>query len=222
MNIFELKESPVFRTMQEEEIAQALSVFRSEEKHYQKGETVLLAGNITKAFGIVLEGSVTIENNDFWGNRTILSIAEIGDFFAEVYAILGNEPMLVDVRANEDCRILFLNVGDKPKGEPSDWHIKFLQNLLLISARKNLMLSGRAFHISPKTIRERVEAYLNSVSLKKQSKEFDIPFDRQQLADYLNVERTALSKELGKMKRDGIIDFRRRHFILCGDAADNL
>lgn len=212
MNLSEIKKSPLFEAMKEEEIAQALSVFRSKEKHYQKGETILLAGNTTKSLGIVLDGSVTIENNDFWGNRTILSMAEKGDFFAEVYAMLGNEPLMVDVCANEECRILFLNVGDKPTAQPSEWHLKFLQNLLLISARKNLMLSGRAFHISPKTIRERVEAYLNTVSVKKHSNEFDIPFDRQQLADYLNVERTALSKELGKMKRDGIIDFKRNHF----------
>lgn len=214
MNNFELKKSPVFQAMSDDDIAQALCKFKAKERGYKKGEAILNAGAVTKVLGIVMSGSVTIENNDFWGNRTILSIAEKGDFFAEVYAILENEPMPVEVRANEDCRILFLNVGDKPKGKLSEWHIKFLQNLLLISARKNLMLSGRAFHISSKTIRGRIEAYLNTISLKKQSHEFDIPFDRQQLADYLNVERTALSKELGKMKRDGLIDFKKNHFVI--------
>ena len=94
------------------------------------------------------------------------------------------------------------------------WHIKLLTNLLTVAARKNLILSGRSFHTAPKTIRGRVLAYLNSVSLQKKNTEFDIPFDRQQLADYLNLERTALSKELGKMQREGLIECRKNHFRL--------
>ncbi|MBR2807174.1 MAG: winged helix-turn-helix domain-containing protein, partial [Oscillospiraceae bacterium] len=85
-----------------------------------------------------------------------------------------------------------------------------------ISAHKNLALSGRSFHTAPKTIRGRVMSYLNTVSLQRGSREFDIPFDRQQLADYLNLERSALSKELGKMQRDGLITVRKNHFILHG------
>ena len=80
---------------------------------------------------------------------------------------------------------------------------------------KNLHLSSRSFHTAPKTIRGRVMAYLNTVSLQEKSTEFDIPFDRQQLADYLNVERTALSKELGKMQNGGLIKTKKSHFILC-------
>ena len=87
-------------------------------------------------------------------------------------------------------------------------------NILDVFMRKNLILAGRNFHTSPKSIRGRVMAYLNSVSLQEGSNEFDIPFDRQQLADYLNVERTALSKELGKMQKDGLIKTKKRHFSL--------
>ena len=89
-----------------------------------------------------------------------------------------------------------------------------MANLLTISARKNLALSGRSFHTAPKTIRGRVLSYLNTVSLQKHSNEFDIPFDRQHLADYLNLERSALSKELGKMQRDGLILVRKNHFVI--------
>ena len=84
----------------------------------------------------------------------------------------------------------------------------------MISSRKNLILSGRSFHTAPKTIRGRVMSYLNAMSLQKGTKEFDIPFDRQQLADYLNLERSALSKELGKMQKEGIISTRKSHFKL--------
>ena len=82
----------------------------------------------------------------------------------------------------------------------------------MVTAHKNLVLSGRSFHTSPKTIRGKVLAYLNSVALQSGGHRFDIPFDRQQLADYLNVDRTALSKELGKMKSEGLITFEKNHF----------
>ena len=98
--------------------------------------------------------------------------------------------------------------------DPSLWRLKLITNILDVFMRKNLILAGRNFHTSPKSIRGRVMAYLNSVSLQEGAGEFDIPFDRQQLADYLNVERTALSKELGKMQKDGLITAKKRHFIL--------
>lgn len=123
--------------------------------------------------------------------------------------------MLVDVRTNEDCRILFLYVGFlTDRSFSASWKEKILKNLLLISSHKNLALSGRSFHTSPKSCRGRLLSYLNSVSMQKRSLEFDIPFDRQQLADYLNLERTNMSKELGKMRDEGIILFRKNHFKL--------
>ena len=139
-----------------------------------------------------------------------------GQFFAETYALFKDEPLLVDVRANEKSTILFLRSGNLQAlmDQSASWTIKYMTNILMISARKNLMLSGRSFHTAPKTIRGRVLSYLNSVSLQKHSNEFDIPFDRQQLADYLNLERSALSKELGKMQRDGLIKTKKNHFVI--------
>ena len=166
--------------------------------------------------GLVLEGTVRIESNDMWGNRTILSHVGEGQVFAETYDMDKDEPMLVDAVANEKCKILMLRIGSPGScsQDPSPWRLKLTTNILDVFMRKNLMLAGRSFHTSPKSIRGRVMAYLNSVSLQNGSDEFDIPFDRQQLADYLNVERTALSKELGKMQKDGLITAKKRHFIL--------
>ena len=211
-----LKENIIFNGMTPNEIDQALNELCAIEKAYKKNSLILRAGDITDTLGLVLSGSVTIESNDTWGNKTILSNVRVGGFFAETYALLENEPLLVDVRANENCRILFFKVGSlkKLKSNMNLWSFKLISNLLMISANKNLHLSGRSFHISPKTIRGRVMAYLNSVSLKKSSNEFDIPFDRQQLADYLNLDRSALSKELSKMKKDGLIKVRKNHFKL--------
>jgi len=212
----DLLKTALFKGMSEEELSKALTSLNASEKDYDKGLTILHAGFPTQSLGLVLEGSVTIETNDMWGGRTILSHVGKGQFFAETYALLEDEPLLVDVVANENCRILFLKAGSLKSlvSVNESWSIKLITNLLAITSNKNLALSRRSFHTSPKSIRGRVMAYLNSVSLQKNSMEFDIPFDRQQLADYLNVERTALSKELGRMQREGIINFRKNHFTI--------
>ena len=216
MDTRQLQQSVLFRGMTELEITKALQVLEAHEKSFQKGETLLIAGTITERMGLVLEGSVTIESNDVWGNRTIISHVGQGQVFAETYALLENEPMLVDVTASEDCRVFFLRSGriQSLKNSLEPWALKYITNLLTISMHKNLILSGRSFHTAPKTIRGRVMAYLNSVSLQKHSREFDIPFDRQQMADYLNLERSALSKELGKMQKDKLIFCKKNHFLI--------
>ena len=217
MDIENLKSVRLFRGMTDSEISSALPALRAEEKRVRKGQALLHAGDTTESFGLVLAGSVTIESNDTWGNRTILSHVGPGQIFAETYALLGGEALLVDVVANEDGRILFLRIGSTQKlaALSAPWAFKFTANLLAVSSMKNLQLSGRSFHTAPKSVRGRVMAYLNTVSLQKQSGEFDIPFDRQQLADHLNVERTALSKELGRMQAEGLIRTRKSHFTIC-------
>lgn len=215
MDISKLGKTLLFKGMSPDEIRLCLTELHSMEKSYKKGEVILHAGSLTDRMGLVLSGSVTIESNDVWGNCTILSHVGPGQFFAETYALLPNEVMLVDVRTNDDCQILFVTVGGLYNSPASaSWKDKILKNLLMICAHKNLTLSGRSFHTSPKSARSRILSYLNAVSLQKQSSEFDIPFDRQQLADYLNLERTNMSKELGKMRREGIIECRKNHFKL--------
>ena len=209
-----IRSAVIFHGMTQAETDEALRCLCAEERKYRKGQVILQAGNTTSRMGLVLEGSVTIESNDLWGNRTILSHIGPGEFFAETYAFLRTEPMLVDVSANEESRILFLDLAVPDDSARSAWQALLIRNLLIISSRKNLHLSGRSFHTSSRSIRGRVMSYLNTLSLQKKSVSFDIPFDRQQLADYLNVERSALSKELGKMQKEGLISTMKKHFIL--------
>ena len=211
-----LRSLKIFNGMDEKEIKRAAAALGVCERVYKKGEIIFHAGNTTDTMGMVLSGSVIIENNDLWGNRTILGYIGKGQFFGETYALLENTVLLVDACANEDSCIVFFKIGAvrsmAASGEP--WLVKLLSNLLAISVRKNIALSERSFHTARKTSRAKLLSYLNFISLKKKSTEFDIPFDRQQLADYLNLERTALSKELGKMQNDGLITFRKNHFVL--------
>lgn len=215
MNDDLLKKSILFKGMTDNERDECLKRLNAHRKSYKKGDFILNAGDLTYQMGMVLSGSVTIESNDMWGNRTILSYIGIGQFFAESYALLGEEVLLVDVMANENCQILFIHLGNLISNiQNASWSQKIYRNLLLISSHKNLTLSGRSFHTASKSARGRILAYLNTVSLQKNATEFDIPFDRQQLADYLNLERTNMSKELTRMQRDGIIECKKSHFKL--------
>lgn len=215
MNNDLLKKNILFKGMTDIERNECLLTLNAHRKLYKKGDAIFHAGDLTDQMGMVLSGSVTIESNDMWGNRTILSHVGSGQFFAETYALLTEEVMLVDVMANENCQILFIHIGDLISSiHNSAWSHKLYRNLLMISSLKNLALSGRSFHTAPKSARGRILAYLNTVSLQKLSTEFDIPFDRQQLADYLNLERTNMSKELTQMRREGIIECRKNHFKL--------
>lgn len=182
---------------------------------YAKGRCIYHTGQIVNDVCVVLSGSVQIENIDVLGNKSILGIAEAGDIFAESYACIPDQPMLVDVLAREDTEVLFINVPALFSESHSCGHgAKLIQNLLRISSRKNLNLSMRIFHSAPKTIRARLYSYFSEQISLQGSHEIRIPFDRQQLADYLGVERTALSKELGKMKAEGLIEFYKNEFCI--------
>lgn len=215
MNDELFKKSILFKGMTDVEQDECLQALGAHKKSYEKGEVILHAGDSTDQMGMVLSGSVTIESNDMFGNCTILSHVGTGHVFAETYALLPGEVMSVNVLANENCLVLFMHIGKLISSmQGATWSLKLYRNLLMISSQKNLVLSGRSFHTAPKSARGRILAYLNTVSLKKHSTEFDIPFNRQQLADYLNLERTNMSKELTRMQRDGIIECRKSHFKL--------
>lgn len=213
-DIITLKNSMLFKDMNDKEITEAVNSLSVTTKFYKKDELILMAGSTTNFLGMVLSGSLTIEINDVWGNRTILSYVEKGEFFAEAFAILQDELVSVDVNANEESEIALFDMSMLHilKQTYSEWLLKLLNNLLMISVQKNMMLSQRSIHTSSKSARGRIMAFLNNTALKTKTTEFTIPFNRQQMADYLNLDRSALSKELGKMRDDGMIKFRKNYF----------
>mgnify|MGYP000202421004 FL=1 len=152
----------------------------------------------------------------FGGNKSVLASIEAGDTFAETYAFLPQEPMMVNVVAAEASDVLFLNAEQVIQICPDacPHHGMLVRNLLMVSAQKNLMLSRRIFHTAPKTIRGRVLSYLSFQAAHCGSRAFEIPFNRQQLADYLSVDRSALSNELSKMQREGLLTVTHNRFCL--------
>lgn len=182
---------------------------------FEKDCVLFHAGDYTEEFGIVIFGEVHIENIDLWGNRVILHSLSANDAFAETYAFC-NVPMLVDVTAAQNCKILFLNTAIllSPEYHAKSWYFKLISNLLFLSTQKNLAWSNRIFCMTAKSIRAKVMTFLSAEARKHGNKEFLVPFDRQQMADYLNVERSALSKELAKMQKEGILNYHKNRFCL--------
>lgn len=213
-----LMKVPLFKGFTIEELQEISRCLELYTKKYEKDQTVYHTCDVVTKLGIVISGSVMIENIDMWGNRSIIGLSESGQLFAESYACLPNEPLMVDVVARENTEILFVDVPKifTPKKECCPVHANLVQrllsNLLVITSRKNLKLSRRIFFTSSKTIRERLLNYFSDLIASTGKKEFYIPLDRQQMADFLNVERTALCKELGKMKKEGLLDYHKNFF----------
>lgn len=216
MNTSFLARTNLFRGTSVEEIDAMLHCLQAEEKNFAKNDVIYHAGNVVTSLGIVLSGSVFIENDDFWGNKNVLDVISPGHVFAEAYASIPGEPLMFNIVAREATEVLFLNVQKILQVCPNSCshHNKLIQNLLSTTAQKTLTLSRRSLHTAPKSIRGRLLSYLSFQAIKHGSRDFVIPFNRQQLADYLNVDRSALSNELSKMQKDGLLKVEKNHFYL--------
>ena len=216
MNTFFLTNTPLFHGISENEISELLSCLGAKERKFKKDEIIFRAGSSTSEIGLVESGSVNIVVNFYWGNSNIFGHIEKGQIFAENYAAIPGKELLCDVVACEETEVLFLTMQNIlttcPRG--CAFHNRIIQNMLRISAQKNLNLSSRMMHTAPKLIRERLLSYLSEQAQEHGSSHFTIPFDRQQLADYLAVDRSAMSNELAKMQKDGLITYHKSEFQL--------
>ena len=211
-----LSNTQLFYGLKEDEITSLLDCLNAEKRSYKKGEVIISEGSTTENSGIVLSGMVMISCCDIWGNNSILGNAAPGSIFAEVYACIPGQPLLVTVSAAEDTSILFMNVGRilTTCSNACPFHARLAQNLLTVCAHKNLQLSQRIQHTSSKSVRGRLMSYFSECAKHFGSNSFLVPYNRQQLADYLNVDRSALCNELSKMQKDGMIEYTRNHILL--------
>ena len=197
MDVLFLSKTLLFRGTTPQEVQSILECLQAEKKHYQKSDVIYHAGDSVTSLGMVLSGSVSIENDDLWGNKSILD--RIGP---------GQASDILSMNVSRLLRIC---------PHACEHHGKLIRNLLTISAQKNLNLSRRIFHTSSKSIRGRLLSYLSFQAVRQGRRDFTIPFNRQQLADYLSVDRSALSNELGKMQREGLLEVEKNRFRLSGD-----
>ncbi len=211
-----LRSSPLFFGISAEEASAMLSCLQAEKKDFPKEAFLLHAGDTAESIGLILSGSILVIQEDIWGNRNILSKAGPGQTFAAAYACAPGSVLNVNVFAETPVTALFLNVKRILNVCPSacTHHSRIIRNLLSDLAEKNLRFSEKLTHMSQRTTRDKLMSYLSAEAQRLGTYEFDIPFSRQQLADYLGVERSGLSLELGKMRSEELLDFHKNHFAL--------
>ena len=211
-----LRSAPLFSGVSEEELTAILACLGAEVKHFPKDDFLLRAGDTAESIGLVLAGSVLVIQEDIWGNRNILSKTGPGQTFAAAYACAPGSLLNVSVAAETPAAAMFLNVRRVLTVCPSACvhHSRIIRNLLGELAEKNLRFGEKLTHMGQRSTRAKLMSYFSAEAQRLGKYEFDIPFSRQQLADYLAVERSGLSLELGKMKREGLLDFHKSHFVL--------
>lgn len=211
-----LKRSKLFSGIGEEEIRSMLTCLSAEKRKYKKGEYVLRFGDPVSAVGIVISGSVDVIKEDYWGNRNLVAAILPGQSFAESYACAGDVPLGVSVQASQASEVLLMNLQGilTTCSSACAFHTRLIRNLVSLLASKNLMMNEKLTFLTQRSTREKLLAYLSAESMRLHAPDFSIPFNRQQLADYLSVDRSAMSNELSKMQKEGILEYHKNHFLL--------
>ena len=181
-----------------------------------KGASIFIEGSHATRFGVVMSGSLVVVKDGLDGKRSIIKRMCEKELVAAAQAFSGAKTMRVRVEADAPCKVLILNaerVG-APCCNACAFHVRLVRNVMRILAAKTLELNAKIEILSHRTTEERLLAYLRSFADKCGRSEFDIPFDRQQLADFLCVERSALSAEISRLVRKGVFASRKNHFLL--------
>lgn len=211
-----LKRTKLFSGVGEDDIASLLSCLGARKKEYKKGEYILREGEHISDIFILVEGKIHIQKDDYWGNRSILSVISVGEMFGEGYAAPESGALLNDVVAVEDSSVIFFDVKRilTTCSSACRFHNMIVQNMFFAISDKNRKLVQKLGHMSGRTTRAKLISYLSEEAKRQSSSAFTVPFNRQQLADYLCVDRSAMSNELCKMRDEGMIKFEKSRFEL--------
>lgn len=211
-----LEKCPLFKGVQRDDISGILKCFEVKIKEYRKGETLFLQGDAVNFFGVVLEGSIQIIRNDYYGNRSIVTTAMPSQLFAETFAFTKASSVPLSAWASSDSTIMLIN-PEKIIGQCSracSFHSRIISNLIKVMASKNLEINKKLEIVSKRTTRDKLMTYLFLTSQELGTKCFTVPFNRQELADYLEVDRSGLSAEISKLKKDGKLLCCRSEFTI--------
>lgn len=217
-DISALKKCPLFMGISEDDLQPLMGCLDAKEITVVKNDVVFSVGDRPDYVGIVLSGSVHVVQEDYWGNRTILAAVEVGGLFGESFSCAEAPVLPISVLARTNCTILLIDCRRILTTCSSScvFHTRLIRNLMKVLANKNIALTQKMEHITKKSVREKVLSYLSACALVEGQNAFSIPFNRQEFADYLSVERSALSNTLGKMRDDGLIVFEKNKFTLLG------
>ena len=211
-----LKKCPLFAGINAAELEAMLGCLQAQVVRVPRGRAILEEGQPAEKMGILLSGSANIVQEDYYGNRTLVADIEPAELFAESLAGAGVKEMPLSVVAAEDCEVMLIDCMRilRTCSNNCIFHTSLINNLLQVIAAKNLKLNQKIQIISRRTTREKLMAYLMMQAKNRGSSEFTIPFDRQELADFLGVERSAMSAEISKLRAEGIIECNRSWFRL--------
>lgn len=211
-----LKKCPLFLDVTEESIIPMLECLEAKTDIFNKNFTILSEGTPAKYIGIVLSGSVRITRTDYYGNRSILGNICEGELFSEAFACIQMTSMPVSVIANEKSEIIFIDCSHILHTCQKDCphHQQLVYNLMKVLASKTVMFQQKIEIISKRTTREKLLTYLTICAKKNNKNSFKIPFNRQELADYLEVDRSGLSSEISKLRKENILECNRNYFKL--------
>ncbi len=211
-----LKKCPLFYGIDEADLPVMLNCLGAKVETFDKKYTVMSEGSAAKYIGIVLSGSVQIQRTDYYGNRSILGIANEGEVFGEAFACSDTERLPVAVVAIKMSEIMLIDsthILHTCKNNCS-FHNSLIFNLMKDIASKTVMIHQKMEVVSKRSTREKLLSYLSMTAKNKGCPSFSIPFDRQELADFLEVDRSGLSSEIGKLKKEGILESKKNHFQL--------
>lgn len=211
-----LKHSLLFSGILDSEISAMLNCLQARLNTYKKGEYVFREGEHIDYITILAEGKLLIQHDDFWGNRNIVNVIRSGEMFGEAYVAPENASLLNDVIAEEDSVVIFFDVKRilTTCSAACRFHSMVIQNLFYAISEKNRKLIQKIGHMSKRSTRTKLLSYLSDEAKRNNSSHFTIPFSRQQLADFLCVDRSAMSNELCKMRDDGLLQFDKNKFTL--------
>lgn len=211
-----LRKNCLFTGIDENDLENMLGCLSANVKSFSKNEIIYMAGNKISKVGIVVDGRVHLVKEDILGNRNIIAQIDIGQMFGEAFACAGTDNLPISVMASVNCTVMFIDYKKviTTCNNSCTFHHRLLENMLNILAMKNILLNNKIEHISKRTIREKVLSYLLEQAQQQGKTSFKIPFNRQELADYLCVDRSALSNELSKLRDEGKIEFNRCEFSI--------
>lgn len=211
-----LRQCPLFEGVADRELIPMLDCLGGRTLTVRKGQSVFLEGDPASSVGVVLRGAVRLERQDIGGNRSIVARIGSGRLFGETYACAGVQALPVSSYADEDSVLLLLDCRriTTTCSCACGFHSRVIRNLLRLVAEKNLLLDRKLRITAHRTTREKLLAYLQEQAAAQGSRSFSIPYDRQALADYLEVDRSGLSTELGKLRREGVLECEKNRFRL--------
>lgn len=216
-----LLSSPLFARIEEDALEEVLDCLEATHQHYAKGEVIFTAGECPRHICVILEGYVDTVQEDFWGNQVLLDRFGEGLVFFDSFVLAQAEALPFTAIAYRETAVLMIDYRHvlSLTDRTCVCHDRLIENLLSISARKNIFLLEKISHVTKRTTRGKLLSYLSWRARLAGSNRFAIPYNRQGLANYLAVDRSAMSAELSRMQREGILSYDKNIFELHGEAA---